>query len=210
MKNNTTNKNTVSLDINSIVIGLMLGDASISRSSKTSNSRLEMSFGENYLAFAQSIQNILKDYIKNPVKKIEIKGLKKVYVNYRLKTKTLPFFNQYHSMFYTFNPQTYKYVKIVPKNISSMMNPIVLAYLIMSDGNYDKSRNRVRIYTNSFTKEDVEKLQKAIFVNLNIYVGVLHDRNNQWILTIGKTQLNLLQEKVSSYFEPSMLYRINL
>jgi hypothetical protein len=43
------------------------------------------------------------------------------------------------------------------------MNPIVLAYLIMTDGNYDKSRKRVRIYTNSYTKKEVELLQKATF-----------------------------------------------
>lgn len=59
------------------------------------------------------------------------------------------------------------------------MNPTILAYLIMSDGNYDKSRKRVRIYTNSFSKQEVEMLQKAIQDNLGIYVGVLHDRKDQ-------------------------------
>ena len=46
--------------------------------------------------------------------------------------------------------------------------------------------------------------------NLNIYVGVLHDRKNQWILTIGAKQFNLLREIVSSHFEPSMLYRLGI
>lgn len=68
------------------------------------------------------------------------------------------------------------------------MNSIVLANLIMSDGNFDKSRNRIRIYTNSYSKEEVEKVSKSINSNLNIYVGVLHDRKDQWILTIGATQ----------------------
>ena len=90
------------------------------------------------------------------------------------------------------------------------MNAIVLAYLIMGDGNYDSSRKRVRIYTNSYSKQDVEKLQKAINEKLGIYVGVLHDRKDQWILTIGATQLPKLQQIVSPYFEPSMLYRINM
>ena len=38
------------------------------------------------------------------------------------------------------------------------MDPTVLAYLIMTDGNFDKSRNRVRIYTNSYSKVEVTKL----------------------------------------------------
>lgn len=80
----------------------------------------------------------------------------------------------------------------------------------MSDGNYDKLRKRVRIYSNSYSKEDVEKLKKAITEKLGIYVGILHDRNNQWILTTGNTQIPKLQQIVSPYFEPSMLYRINM
>jgi len=197
-------------NLHSILIGLMLGDAGIYKSSKTSNSRLEISFGTNYKQFAESIENLFKFYIKNPIKQVEIKGKNKIYINYRIKTKTLPLFNIYQNMFYIFNTETNKYVKVVPNDIFNFMNPIVLAYLIMSDGNYDKLRKRVRIYTNSYSKQDVIKLQKAINETLGIYVGILHDRNNQWILTIGNTQLSKLQEIVSPYFEPSMLYRINM
>lgn len=61
------------------------------------------------------------------------------------------------------------------------MNSIVLAYLIMSDGNFDKSRNRIRIYTNSYSKKEVEILSRSINSNLNIYVGVLHEIGEQKI-----------------------------
>ena len=105
--------------------------------------------------------------------------ISKVYTNYRLKTKTLPLFNIYHTIFYIFNSDTNKFVKVVPNDIENLMNPIVLAYLIMSDGNYDKLRKRVRIYTNSYSKQDVENLGKSINNNLGIYVGVLHDRKDQ-------------------------------
>ena len=134
----------------------------------------------------------------------------KTYTNYRLKTATLSLFNQYHDMFYNWNLEKAKYIKIVPKNISEFMDPIVLAYLLMSDGNFDKNRNRVRIFTNSFTKEEVQILADAINAKLGIYVGVLHDRKDQWILTIGAKQLDLLRQTVSQHFDPSMLYRIGL
>lgn len=166
-------------NLHSILIGLMLGDAGIYKSSKTSNSRLEMSFGTNYKQFAEHIENLFKDYLKNPVKQVEVKGKNKVYINFRLKTMTLSLFNTYHDMFYNLDTEANKYVKIVPDYILDIMNPIILAYLIMSDGNYDKLRNRVRIYTNSYSKQDVEKLQMAINEKLGLYVGILHDRNNQ-------------------------------
>jgi LAGLIDADG DNA endonuclease family len=88
------------------------------------------------------------------------------------------------------------------------MNPIVLAYLIMSDGNFDKTRNRIRIYTNSYSKTEVERLALSIKSKLNIYVGVLHDRKDQWILTIGAKELDNLRTIVEPHFEPSMLYRL--
>ena len=90
------------------------------------------------------------------------------------------------------------------------MNPIVLAYLIMTDGNFDRGRNRIRIYTNSYTKNDVKRLALAIQTKMDIYVGVLHDRKDQWIITIGSKQLSLLREIVSPHFESSMLYRIGI
>ena len=197
-------------DLHSKLVGLLLSDGGIYRTSKTSNCRYEMSFGTKYKQFAESIGQLFKEYMKNPVKEVQVKGVNKVYKNYRLKTMTLPIFNIYHDIFYVYNTVTNKYVKIVPDLILDFMNPIVLAYLIMGDGNYDTLRHRVRIYTNSFSKEDVVKLQKAINKNLGIEVGVLHDRKDQWILTIGVKQLPKLQQLVSPYFEPSMLYRINM
>jgi hypothetical protein len=149
MNNNINNKIKLSLELNSIFIGIMLGDGSLYRSSPTSNVKLEMSFGQKYKLFALYLGEFFKDYINNPVKSLEVKGTIKIYTNYRLKTKSLPLFVPYYDMFYELNKNGNKYIKIIPQNIIEYMNPIVLAYLIMTDGNFDKGRNRVRIYTNS-------------------------------------------------------------
>lgn len=117
--------------------------------------------------------------MKNPVKKIQIKGKLKIYENYRLKIRSLPLFNKYFEMFYSYDSNLNKFVEIIPTNIIEFLDPIVLAYLIMTDGNFDKSRNRVRIYTNSYKKEEVQLLANAINIKFRIYVGTLYDRNNQ-------------------------------
>jgi hypothetical protein len=199
-------------NLHSILIGIMLSDGSLYRSSPTANVRFEMSFGENYKSLALHIGDLFKEYMSNPVKPIEIKGVNKVYTNYRLKTKSLSIFNQYYEMemFYKLNPEKNKYTKIIPLNIFDLTDPIVLAYLIQGDGNFDKVRNRVRIYTNSYTKEEVENLALAINKKLSIYSGVLHDRKDQWIITIGANNLDLLRKTVSLHFHSSMLYRLGL
>ena len=174
--NNTMNNNNINtnlpLELNTILIGIMLSDGGLYRSSPTANVRFEMSFGEKYKSLAFHIGDLFKDYMSNPVKSVEIKGKNKDYINYRLKTKTLPVFNSYYDMFYKSTEQN-KFVKIVPENIFDLIDPIVLAYLIQGDGNYDKSRNRVRIYTNSFSKQEVENLALAINTKLNIYTCLL-------------------------------------
>ena len=210
MNNNNNTNTNLPQELNSILIGIMLSDGGLYRSSPTANVRFEMSFGEKYKSLAFHIGELFKDYMSNPVKPIEIKGKNKVYINYRLKTKTLPVFNSYYEMFYKFNHLTNKYVKIVPDNILDLMDPIVLAYLIQGDGNFDKSMNRVRIYTNSYQKLEVENLALAIKTKLNIYTAPLHDRKDQWILTIGANNLDLLRKIVIPYFHPTMYYRLGL
>lgn len=54
-------------------------------------------------------------------------------------------FNQYFEMFYEYKTEKGKHVKIIPKNISDLLNPVLLAYLIMTEGNFDRTRKRVRI-----------------------------------------------------------------
>ena len=210
MKNNMKNNNNIlPLNLHDILIGLMLGDGHIYKSSPTSNSRFEINFGKDRNLFAAWVADLFKDYSNS--------GLKTFYYNrslfdtsfrYGFKTKSLPIFNYYHDLFYQKDKLTWKYKKIVPSNIESLMNSTVLAYLIMTDGNFDKSRNRIRIYTNSYSKMEVERLANSIQLKLCIYVGVLHDRKDQWILTIGAKQLENLRYLVKAHFEPSMLYRI--
>lgn len=193
-----------------ILIGLVLGDGHIYTSSPTSNSIFEMSFGKDRKLFALWVSDYFKDYVNSGVKTVIVKTVFSSVFNYRLKTRSLPIFNYYHDLFYEKNNETWKYKKIVSSNIQDLMNPIVLAYLIMSDGNFDKIRNRVRIYTNSYSKMDVERIAEVIKSKLNIYVGVLHDRKDQWILTIGAKELDNLRAIVEPHFEPTMLYRIGL
>ena len=219
------NKKFLPKNLHSILIGIMLGDGHLYKSSPTSNTRFEISFGRDRESFANWIGNLFKDYSNTGIQKVVTKNIKTPSTlnhNFRFKTKSMPVFNSYYNIFYKLsltdsdstigqNKNTRgKYIKIVPTNISEFMDPIVLAYLLMSDGNFDKNRNRVRIFTNSFTKEEVQILADAINAKLGIYVGVLHDRKDQWILTIGAKQLDLLRQTVSQHFDPSMLYRIGL
>ena len=101
-------------------------------------------------------------------------------------------------------------MKIIPLNIEELMSPVVLAHLLMGHGNLKQPDKIIRIYTNSFTQVEVNLLALAITRKLNILTKVVHDRNNQYMITISKSQLPLVQEVLKSHMHPSMYYKIDL
>jgi hypothetical protein len=117
---------------------------------------------------------------------------------------SLPQLIHYKELFYTGGK------KIVPLNIEELMTPAVLAHLIMGDGNLKTHDKIIRIYTNSFTKEEVESLASSITNKLNIQAKATHDRNNQYMITISKSELSKVQEVVKDHMHPSMFYKIDL
>lgn len=139
-----------------------------------------------------------------------VRGGPKIFRSFRLKTLSLPVFNYYRHLFYILNPITGKFVKSVPSNILDLLSPVVLAHLIMGDGNFQLDSKTVRIYTNGFTKADNDRLASAINAKFGIVVNVKPDRRNQYILKIGPAELSKLQQLVSSHMHSSMLYRIGL
>jgi len=199
--------------LHEVTIGQLLGDAACMAYSPTSNSRLEWSFGVQRELYALYIQSLYMDYLGTLLTSrfvSVVRGGLKSHLSYRLKTLSLPVFNLYRNLFYELNPITGKYVKIVPSNIIDLLTPVVLAHLIMGDGNFKLDANTVRIYTNGFSLSDNNRLASAIMAKLGIYVEVKHDRRNQYILSIGPKELRKLQELVSPHMHSSMLYRIGL
>lgn len=90
----------------------LLGDAYADKSSPTSNTRLSWSFGSAYETYAQYIVELFGLYCNIGLYSVTAQAKKDgvSYVNYRLKTATLPIFNMLHAMFYVLDPLTNKYV----------------------------------------------------------------------------------------------------
>jgi hypothetical protein len=215
IKNDLANLPSIGQELHERIIGFLLSDAGVYRTTKSlnSNCRLEFSFGKNRIEFALWVESLLKDFISNPLASLIVASTKdglKNNISYRLKTKSLPIFNYYRDIFYKIDPVTNKYKKIVPLNINDLITPIVLSTIIIGDGNYHLGNNIVRIYTNSFTFEEVNLLKNAINNVLNIKVYVQNHRNNQFILVIPSSEIINLQNMVKSYIEKSILYRIGL
>ena len=62
LNNNNQNISVLPVELNSILIGTMLGDGGLYRSSPTANVRFEMSLGEKYKDFAFHMAGLFKEF----------------------------------------------------------------------------------------------------------------------------------------------------
>lgn len=196
--------------LHNIIVGQILGDAHLEKVKV--NSRMSFSFGSSYLHYGNWIHSLFSEYCSKGVYPVTVNRKEKVYTNYRLKTKTLSIFNEYHNEFYQFDSSLNKYTKIIPSNI--IINPQILAHFIMGDGNYYKD-GRIRIYTNYYTYDECVIIRDRIRRGCELQCEVLFDRigknsNKQYIITIGKSELRKVQTKLRIYMHNTMMYRIGL
>lgn len=190
--------------LHQVVIGQLLGDSHGSRSSATSNTRLEWSFGAPYRDYAYWVYGLFSQFCQTGVTTLP-SG------QFRLKTLSLGVFNQYHNMFYVMGADG-EWIKVVPAMIKDLMTPVVLAHLIMSDGSYDIANSTVFIYVNSYTHADCVRLAAAITA-MGIPTTVRADRygkdgQKQYKLAITKTHHKALQAMLTPHMHESMLYRL--
>lgn len=199
------------LYLNDVLIGLLLSDGHLERTSSTSFVRLSISFGVKHLEYLLYLYKLFESYTNTSPTTIDVlnKKINTIHQVCKFKTVSLPQLLYYHNLFYKLNDNN-KLIKIIPHNICDLMSPIVLAHLIMGDGNLKKLDNIIRIYTNSFTKDEVELLVLAIKTKLNIEAKAVHDRNNQYMITISKYQLELVKELLIDHMHPSMYYKLGL
>jgi len=154
------------------LIGVLLGDAYLRRPKSSHNTKL---------VFDQS-NNLHKDYLlhlyevfepltvtspKMTNRKPDIRT-GKVYNSIKFSTLSLPCLNNYYELFYPNGK------KIIPDNIDKLLTARSLAYLIMDDGGKSYYGQTI-IHTRSYSKFEVELLQKAILINFGLTSRSLRD-----------------------------------
>ena len=206
------NKLSMPYYLHQVLIGLLLSDGFLEKSSPISTVRLSITFGILHVGYLFHLFVLFEPYTDSGVQIIKVnnKKINTKYLEVKFNTVSLPIFLIYHKLFYIKDSKSKRFVKIVPLNIEYLMTPVVLAHLIMGDGNFKSPDNIIRIYTNSFSKSDVERLGLAISNKLGIMTKVVHDRNDQYILTISKNQLEIVRSLILPYMHNSMIYKLGL
>jgi len=202
--------------LKSVLIGLLLSDVGLERSSITSFVRLNVIMSIKNFSYLFHLYNLFEPYINNDIQILDINKIndrireRKIYTTVRFKTVSLPHFLYYYDLFYKEDKVKNGWIKTISDELKNNFDSIALAHLIMGDGNYLKDRNIIRLYTNSFDKNGVILLSNIIKENLQIDNKVIHDRKDQYIIIIEKNSLNLTTDLVLPYMHPSMYYKLGL
>ena len=133
------------------LIGIILSDGHLGKQYK--NARLTITFAERYYLLANYIYALFCKY-STPrgfqKRKVQSGKYSPFFGRITFTTLTSPIFTDYHNLFYKLSDNG-KYIKVIPYNIEELLTPVVIAFFIMGDGNYNKIKKVIRLCTNSFT-----------------------------------------------------------
>lgn len=222
MKIPKNNKNTIKIlqefenekILQDVAIGKILGDCYIS--------------DVGTLNFCHSIKQ--KEYIEHCYelfKKYTRSGLK-LHINKRnnkrhemLYFDTKAIFKKELQLFYKFDENTKKRIKIIPSNMEELLTPIGLAFWIMDDGYFDKPN--LKICTHSFTEKEVIILKEILENKFNLICKIRKEKINPthslpgggsdsdlfwYVLFIKKESFPNLKNLIGKYIIPSMKYKL--
>jgi len=183
-----------------IIIGSLLGDASIRQRDKNSCFRVSHSIKqEDYIKW---ILNILNNFIIS-----EFEYRKRIIANHEvnminLATRTHSVFNFYRKLFYK-NGR-----KVINNEILNQITPRSLAIWICDDGSYSKKQGYIILCTNSYSLEE-HKLIKEFFnkkFGLNPTIGFRDGK--YYYLRFKKDDTKKIIETIKPFIPKCMLYKI--
>lgn len=201
------------------ITGNMLGDGSISLSK---NNRGEGKFSMTMDVYSLNYLHHLNDNIYSQFTNTKFYAYPNILLpqhrgkeitQYHFKTKVHPLFTALHSLWYKWDNEKNKFIKIVPLNISEIFSEVSLAYWIMDDGYFDSygRTKTVLLCTESFTKDECIILQSLLLkLNIKSTLKIRNKINNRYRIRISKTSMDRVISLVKPYIHKDFLYKIGL
>jgi hypothetical protein len=210
MSNIDKAKITLDFETLQILTGMLLGDAWLSKTGVYWRFCVEQKDHD----FVLDLWNILNDLKIAGSKPFLRERREQKFTSWSFQTISLPIFSTLHDEWYkAIGPN--RYIKILPQNIMLLFTPLTIAYWICGDGSYNKKSKAMFIYTNNFSKSEVEKLAFLFLKMYDIKCTVLKkDKNgpnpNNYFIRIGRVQAEKLILLIVPHMHKSYLYRVGL
>lgn len=191
-----------------ILIGALLGDASINKPNNTKSARIQISHSIKQTEWVWYKYQMIKDLVSTPPRaRTEIK-YPVIYFN----TKTLSEIYELYELFISYGR------KGVPQNIGELLSPIGLAVWFGDDGTSSMSKaprlkNPKRhgfFCTDSFTEEEVNILRRALLDKFQIETTLWSppSANGRCRIYIRTKSFQTITNIIEPYLPPTMKYKV--
>lgn len=194
------------MEIRQVIFGSLLGDGKLELLPRAKNARFGFIQSFSQEPYFLMVWNILSHLTSSNYKVYDYfdERTGKKYSSLYFKTRALPLFTEFWSMFYVDGK------KIVPADLT-LFTPLALAHLLMQDGSFGTSGG-IYICTDAFTPEDTQRLANELSIRYGLSCSTPKAPGKRggrriYIFTRSRTRL---QELVLPYMHSSMLYRIGL
>lgn len=205
--------NLTSSELDSFVIGTLLGDSSLIRKKKTHNAYFKCSHclqQEELIKFKKSILEQIHPTTVN-LRKDSNRD------SFQLNTNSIMYFTKLHNKLYD------NKIKIVNRTILNKLTPLGLAVWYMDDGQLclqksptDKTKilsRRARIWSMSFTYEQhiiIKDYFKEVWdIEVKIY-KVMKKGGIKFYIEFNSTNFLKFRNIIKDYIIPTMLYKIDV
>lgn len=210
-------KQTLTIQQHELIIGTLLGDGNLQTETQGRSWRyraIQKAEHKEYLFFKY---DILKSYCTTvPIyNKILDERTLKHYEHYYFNTIVDKSFRFYGNLFYKWNNEKNKFIKLIPKNIEKFLTPAIIAYWYMDDGalKWLGKFNAMRICTDSFTLLCVKRLQKALKNKFNIETNIIIKKKNKIIvgyrLYINEKNAESFRNLIKPFLIQCMYYKVS-
>ena len=189
-----------------LIIGSLLGDARLECRSKSirakHTARLRIHQSDRQKDYVLWKYQLLKNLVfKGPrfTKVWHDSKRNKDHYSWYFHTQSNEALGLIHKMFYQDN------IKIVPKDLIEILDPLGLAIWYMDDGSNNGSN--ITLNTHCFSDEEQKMMQKLLLKKFGIKSSMVKDRS-KFKIAIGYNELSKFMNLVQLHIIPSMSYKI--
>lgn len=185
-----------------IIIGKLLGDGHAETQTEGRTYRLKFEHSYSQKEYIDWLYKELESLASGTpsIKKQTVKNIE--YMKYWFNTITSSSFRFYAQQFYKNRK------KIIPKLIHRWLTPLTLAIWFMDDGSIKSKKHKAKIInTQSFSKEDIERLINVLLVKYGVKAKLRKQKEGYQIYLLSET-IETFEDLISPYVISSMQYKL--
>jgi len=183
-----------------ILIGTLLGDAHLELNGKYVRLRVDHYSPQKDYTFWMASEFTPFSLPPRIISRVD-KRNGKTYTRWHFSTKSLPILSEFRNMFYKEGK------KIVPPNISGMMDNLSLAIWYMDDGFRRRDSKGFYLCSSSFTHEEQSILQRTLWERFKLESKIHHQRELERIF-IPSAFSDRFNNLVKQFILPTLSYKL--